>query len=144
MKKEEVKSELSLEIGKRMRDARNSLKLTLADVCQELNDGSIPSRLSNYENGARELPISLAKKLQPILMVSAEYLLTLSNNTTNVKKMANDLANKDLLLSHLIEIFDALDYSEKNKLVIYAGKLASETKKLEGTKFNPYPNKPNQ
>ncbi len=55
--------------------------MTLDEVCAAV-PGLVKSTLNSYELGARTLPIPMAKKLAPVLRVSAPYLLTLSDDRT--------------------------------------------------------------
>lgn len=66
------------EVGRRIRLARESLDLKLKDVCAEL-PGLEVSRLSNWEQGLNMIPVDEAKRLAPVLRVSAAYLLTLED-----------------------------------------------------------------
>lgn len=61
--------------GLRIRERRLALGLTLEDVCQRI-DGLSVSRLSNWEHGRNMIGVDEAKKLAPVLEMSAAYILT--------------------------------------------------------------------
>lgn len=52
--------------------------MTLKDVCA-LVPGLGVSRLSNWEQGIRMIPVDEAKRLAPVLGVSAGYILTIED-----------------------------------------------------------------
>jgi transcriptional regulator with XRE-family HTH domain len=68
------------EIGRRLSTSRDAAGLTLQEVCDAV-PGLSTSRLSNYEQGTRTLPVQFAKLIAPILGVTADWLLTLTNDT---------------------------------------------------------------
>ena len=63
------------EAGRRLRAARNDKGLTLAELSQKLHGILSPSRLSNYEQGLRMLPVKEALAVAPVLGVEPSYLL---------------------------------------------------------------------
>lgn len=68
------------ESGKRIKRAREDKSLRLKDVCQESKGTLGIQQLSNYEHGRRMVPVEVAKQIAPILDVSPEYILTLTDN----------------------------------------------------------------
>lgn len=77
---------LKIECGKRLAAARAACKLTQAELCSGV-PGLEVSRLSNYETGIRQLPIEIAKKIAPVLGVSAGYLLTLEDKEEDAERI---------------------------------------------------------
>jgi transcriptional regulator with XRE-family HTH domain len=67
--------EITKEQGRRLRDARGVLKLTLREVSERTKGAVSPSRLSNYEQGLRLLKPREALRLAEALGVTAAYLL---------------------------------------------------------------------
>ena len=61
--------------GKRLRAVRESQHLTLEELSKKLNGWLSPSRLSNYEQGTRQLGIEEALALGPALGVEPAHLL---------------------------------------------------------------------
>lgn len=73
--------ERTAEIGRRLREARNKLGLSLRDLSELTTEKFSPARISNYEQGIRRMGIEEAVSLSAALgTVSAVYLLTLSND----------------------------------------------------------------
>jgi transcriptional regulator with XRE-family HTH domain len=70
------------EAGRRIRESRIKLGLTLKDVQQRANAISI-SRLSNWEQGLNMIDVDSAKELSKILNVSPGYLLTIDESPMN-------------------------------------------------------------
>lgn len=66
------------ESGIRIKAARNGLKMTLAEVCEQV-EGLTVTRLSNWENGNRMISVDEAKRLAPVLKTTAGYLLTIDD-----------------------------------------------------------------
>jgi len=75
---------LMQEIGDRLRKARG--KASLREICSQLEGMSV-TRLSNYENGTRLLPVEEAKRLAPVLKTTAEYLLTLTDEEPDPREI---------------------------------------------------------
>ena len=75
------------EAGRRIRDARTRLKLRLEDVCANIPEITV-SRLSNWEQGRNMIGVDEAKKIAPILKVSAAYLLTLEDSQLDERESA--------------------------------------------------------
>ena len=88
------------EIGRRIREARKERKLTQSNVC-ELVAGLQVSTLSNWEQGLREMGVDEAKRLAPVLGVSAAYLLTLTDEP------ASEAISDDE--RHLLELYRHAD-----------------------------------
>jgi transcriptional regulator with XRE-family HTH domain len=66
------------EAGRRIKTARETKGLTLKDV-EKLVPGITFNRLSNWEHGRNMIGVAEAKKLAPVLGVTAAYLLTLDD-----------------------------------------------------------------
>jgi len=65
--------------GERIAAARSKNGYRLKDVCQ-LVPGLTTTRLSNWEQGIRMISVDEAKRLAPVLGVSAAYLLTIDDS----------------------------------------------------------------
>lgn len=96
------------EAGRRIREARNRLKMRLEDVCANIPEITV-SRLSNWEQGRNMIGVDEAKKIAPILGVTASYLLTLEDSPCDEKERAllslyqrADTRGKDAIL-HVAE-----------------------------------------
>lgn len=99
-----MKDQTKIESGRRIKNARDSLNLTLADVHAKLPWLTV-SRLSNWEQGSRMIGVEEAKKLAPILNVSAAYLLTLEDAPIDTKEKA------------LLNLYRNLDERGKSTLI---------------------------
>lgn len=73
------------EAGKRIKAARLHNNMTLDEVCAKI-PGLLASRLSNWEHGRNMVGVDEAKKLAPVLGVSAAYLLTLEDAPDNQRE----------------------------------------------------------
>ena len=69
------------EAGRRIKQAREARGYTLKAVC-DLIPGLTASRLSNWESGLRMIGVDEAKKLAPILGISAADILTVEHSGT--------------------------------------------------------------
>jgi len=74
-----------LEAGRRIKAAREKKGLTLKDV-ETLIPGITFNRLSNWEHGRNMIGVDEAKKLAPVLGVSAAYILTLEDNPSEERE----------------------------------------------------------
>ena len=75
------------ESGRRIMEARQALGLRLKDVASMVPGVSV-SRLSNWEHGIRMVGIAEAKALSPVLKVSPEYILTLTDDKGDRREQA--------------------------------------------------------
>lgn len=91
-----VDMDIKKEIGKRLKAAREALNYKLKDVVNGIDELSV-SRLSNYEQGERMLPVDIAIKLEKKLKVQAAYLLTLTHTKTKGQEVENELERQLLL-----------------------------------------------
>jgi transcriptional regulator with XRE-family HTH domain len=66
------------EAGRRIREAREKLKLIRKDVEKAIPEIS-ETRLANWEYGINMIGVEEAKKLAPLLHTSAAYLLTIDD-----------------------------------------------------------------
>lgn len=96
------------EAGRRIKAARLKKGLRLEDVCSQIPE-LIVSRLSNWEQGRNMVGVDEAKKLAPILGVSASYLLTIEDEPGDTRERAlidlyrqSDVRGKDEIL-HIAE-----------------------------------------
>lgn len=110
--------DIKKEIGKRLKEARVSLKLKLKDVVVGIDELSV-TRLSNYEQGERMLPVDIAIKLEKKLKVQAAYLLTL----TDVKNKGQEVENE--LERQLILFFRNVTEAHQNDILTLANQLYS-------------------
>lgn len=69
---------IKVEAGRRIKAAREAKGLTLKDV-EKLLPGITFNRLSNWEQGRNMIGVAEAKKLAPVLGVTAAYILTLED-----------------------------------------------------------------
>ncbi len=69
------------EAGRRIKQAREAKGYTLKAVCDQL-PGLTVSRLSNWETGLRMIGVDEAKKLAPVLGLSAADILTVEPSAT--------------------------------------------------------------
>lgn len=69
---------------KRLRDLREDHDLSQKDVATTLHCSQ--QAYSYYENGSRDLPISMLRKLCLFYGVSADYILGLSDDPTPSKR----------------------------------------------------------
>ena len=69
------------EAGRRIKQAREARGYTLKAVCDQV-PGLTVSRLSNWETGLRMIGVDEAKKLAPVLGLSAADILTVEHNAT--------------------------------------------------------------
>lgn len=67
------------ESGRRIATARIEAGLRQREVCERVQGLTI-TRLSNWETGARMISVDEAKRLAPVLKVTAAYLLTLTDD----------------------------------------------------------------
>lgn len=67
------------EAGRRIRAARLKKGMRLEDVCTHVAELTV-SRLSNWEQGRNMISVDEAKKLSPVIDVSAAYILTIEDN----------------------------------------------------------------
>lgn len=70
------------ESGRRIKAARKNKGMRLEDVCSHM-PGLTVSRLSNWEQGRNMIGVEEAKKISPILGVSASHLLTLDEEKSH-------------------------------------------------------------
>ena len=96
------------EAGRRIRAARLKKEMRLEDVCSQIPE-LIVSRLSNWEHGRNMIGVDEAKKLAPVLGVSAAYLLTIEDEPGDMRERAlidlyrqSDIRGKDEIL-HIAE-----------------------------------------
>lgn len=96
------------EAGRRIRAARIKKDMRLEDVCSQIPE-LIVSRLSNWEHGRNMIGVDEAKKLAPVLGVSASYLLTIDDDPGDTRERAlislyrqSDIRGKDEIL-HIAE-----------------------------------------
>lgn len=75
------------EAGRRIKAAREALGLRLEDVTAAIPEISV-SRLSNWEQGRNMIGVDEAKKLAPLLKVSAAYLLTIEDEISDSRELA--------------------------------------------------------
>ena len=80
-----VKMNVKDESGNRIKAARSRSGLTLEEVCAQV-PGLKPARLSNWEHGRNMLSVEEAKRLAPVLKVTAAYLLTLEDSLPDPKE----------------------------------------------------------
>lgn len=80
-KSKHAKSEAALRAGARIRAAREARNLSVKNLSQATDGVLTPSRISNYEQGLRELPIDAAEKLARALETPAAYLMGLIDET---------------------------------------------------------------
>jgi len=66
---------LKEEMGRRLRDKRNSKGMSLKALSDASGGLYSASRLGNYEQGTRELPVKCAQTMAVTLNCSASYLL---------------------------------------------------------------------
>lgn len=69
------------EAGRRIKQAREARGYTLKAVCDQV-PGLTASRLSNWESGLRMIGVDEAKKLAPVLGISAADILTVEQSST--------------------------------------------------------------
>lgn len=85
------------EAGRRIKAARKAAGLRLEDVFAEIPEISV-SRLSNWEQGINMIGVEEAKKLAPLLKVSAGHILTIDDDVTNDPReqaLVNHYRNSD-------------------------------------------------
>jgi len=75
------------EAGRRIKAARKAARLKLREVCAALPGLQI-SRLSMWERGQRMISVDEARRLAPVLRVSAAYLLTLEDEPPTPQEVA--------------------------------------------------------
>ena len=63
------------ESGRRLKAARESMRWTLGELSRRIGGGLSASRLSNYEQGTRQLGVRESIALAPVLQVQPSYLL---------------------------------------------------------------------
>jgi transcriptional regulator with XRE-family HTH domain len=79
------------ESGERLKSARRDKKLTLPELSNRLGGLLSVSRLSNYEQGIRQLGIKEALALSRILGVNASYLLCVETVEDEMTAQENEL-----------------------------------------------------
>lgn len=99
-----MSDDTKIESGRRLRAAREAMNLTLGDIHARLPWLTV-SRLSNWEQGIRMIGVDEAKKLAPVLNVTAAYILTLEDAPMDSKEQA------------LIDLFRHLDERGKSTLI---------------------------
>lgn len=85
--------DIKTKIGKRLKELREEKSLRLKDVILGIQELST-TRLSNYEQGERMLPIDIAIKLADKLKVQPEYLLLLSDRRSKGIEVEGDEERK--------------------------------------------------
>lgn len=94
-------SETAKMAGKRIRQARDALGLTLKELSEKLGGQYSVTRMSNWEAGSRMISVEAAKDLAAALNVSAAYLLTVSDRIRDMDEADGELADKVIwLLEH--------------------------------------------
>lgn len=78
------------EAGRRIKQAREARGYTLKAVCDQL-PGLTVSRLSNWETGLRMIGVDEAKKLAPVLGLSAADILTVEPSATRQNPAAYNI-----------------------------------------------------
>ena len=63
----------------RLKQCRENAGLPLTGLSRKTGGLLLPSRISNYEQGTRQLPVDIAVELSKHLGVSATYLLNLDD-----------------------------------------------------------------
>lgn len=75
------------EQGRRLKNARSDLRLTLREVSEKTRGQISPSRLSNYEQGLRLLKQREAIALAPVLGVNAAWLLCVEGTEMTAEEL---------------------------------------------------------
>ena len=73
---------LKEKIGERLREQRTNLGLSLKELSDASGGLYSPSRIGNYEQGIRMLPLEVANNLSKPLKCSAPFLLCYDRNET--------------------------------------------------------------
>lgn len=85
------------EIGKRLKEVRVSLGLTQEGICEFI--GIKQAQLSEYENGKKQISISVLSKLSDLYGVSIDYFVTGKGyepqNITSLAFRAKKVSPKD-------------------------------------------------
>lgn len=110
--------DIKKKIGNRLKGSREDLNLKLKDVISGIDELSI-SRLSNYEQGERMLPVDIAIKLQEKLQVPAAYLLTLTDTKVKPEMVANEIERQ------LLMFFRNISEDHQDSLISFANGLYS-------------------
>jgi transcriptional regulator with XRE-family HTH domain len=85
-------TELNLEIGQRLREARKAQSLSLAQLSERTGGTLSKSRISNYEQGIRRMGIEQALILAEALgTISAIHLLCLDDNKPQLSQQEQRL-----------------------------------------------------
>lgn len=97
-------------IGNRIKKCRLSLHLNQTELSKQLNLS--PRMVSFYESGQRIPPADILIKLARIFNVSSDYLLGLSDTTTNTIHLDKTLVNPEEEV--FLSIFRNLDKDYKD------------------------------
>ena len=82
-----VKMNIKAGSGNRIKASRERMGMTLENVCAHI-PGLKVSRLSNWEQGRNMVSVVEAKRLAPVLNVTAAYLLTLEDTLPDPREQA--------------------------------------------------------
>jgi transcriptional regulator with XRE-family HTH domain len=110
--------DIKQKIGNRLKGSREALNLKLKDVIAGIDELSI-SRLSNYEQGERMLPVDIAIKLEQKLQVPAAYLLTLTDTKVKPDVIKTEIERQ------LLMFFRNISEDHQDSLISYANGLYS-------------------
>lgn len=88
--------------GKRLQAARVNAGLSLTGLSKKTNGTILPARISNYEQGTRQLPVEVAITFADVLGVTPGYLLGLDDGySTRLENLSPNQKNLFKLLNKI-------------------------------------------
>tara|TARA_R110002073_G_scaffold76148_1_gene185282 strand:+ start:309 stop:665 length:357 start_codon:yes stop_codon:yes gene_type:complete len=88
--------------SQRLKKSRENAGLSLTGLSKKTGGEILPSRISNYEQGTRQLPVDVAASLSKHLGVSTSYLLGLDDEYSS--KIENLGENQKELFAILTQV----------------------------------------
>jgi len=89
---------MKTKIGLRLRAAREASGLSLVSLSSKMNSSLSGSRISNYEQGTRQMSIDVAKSLGKALDVAPAYLLGLHEDINETPQLVGKHQKKLFML----------------------------------------------
>lgn len=102
---EPKRDRIAEEMGRRIREARTELNLTVPQIADALGKLYSHSRLGNYDQGLRRIGTEEARALAAVLRVDAAYLLCVEDQSMTDQER------------ELLRAYRALPENERNKLL---------------------------
>ena len=108
---------MKTETGLRLRAARESSGLSLSSLSDELNNILSPSRISNYEQGTRQMSVDGAIALGKALGVAPSYLLGLDEGINETSQLVGKHQKELFSLLNKVSLKGDLEVQKVSRLL---------------------------